>query len=255
MKPPISHRKGIPFFSHKSQGAFQADIYERYDDVVLRQVALHLGDELWGHYPMQQILDFADDFYPNDPHQHILEIGCGVGRWIALLAKRFPESSCWGIDYSYQMLKQANSFWLTGKDVTIDLSRKGFHETYIAKGSHIKNLKFGLADALELPFSSNSQNLIVNSFLLDRLEEPVPSLKEMFRVLKPRGRLIMITPLNFKKTEIWDTLYPANKIYDVLLNIGYNIIDWKEDMLINEPLDAHGNVIRWKCLGVVADKE
>ena len=254
MKPPLSHRKGIPFFCDKSEKDFLADIYERYDDVVLRQVALHLGDELWGHYPMQHILDFADDFYPSDPHQHILEIGCGVGRWIAHIAQRFPESNCWGMDYSYQMLKQANSYWVAGKDITIDLSNNGFPKTQVVKGKEIKNLNFGLANAADLPFSSDSQDLIVNSFLLDRLEDPIQGLQEMFRVLKPDGRLIMVTPLNFKKTQNWEALYPVNKIHDVLIDIGCSILEWKEEILINEPLDAHGNRITWKCIAVTASK-
>ena len=255
MKPPISHRKGIPFFCDKSEKDFLADIYERYADVVLRQVALHLGDELWGHYPMQQVLDFADDFYPYDPHQHILEIGCGVGRWIAHLAQRFPKTTCWGIDYSYQMLKQANSFWVAGKDITIDLSNNGFPKTQVVKGKEIKNLKFGLADASDLPFSGNSHDLIVHSFLLDRLEDPIQCLREMFRVLKSGGRLVMVTPLNFKNAKLWDTLYPVIKINDVLTHIGYSILEWQEDLQIIESLDAHGNSISWKCLGVVAGKE
>ena len=255
MKDPISYRNGIPFFCHKSNSAFQADIYERYDDMVLRQVALHFADELWGNYPMQGILDFANDYYLESTDQNILEIGCGVGRWIALLAKRFPESTCWGIDYSYQMLKQANNLLVLGNDITVDLSNKGFNKTHIVQGDHIKNLKFGLANAAELPFPNNSQNLIVNSFLLDRLEEPVSSLGEMYRVLTPNGRLIMVTPLNFKQSQSWDALYPVSKIHDVLADIGYKILKWKEDILINEPLDVHGNLLQWKCLGVVAVKE
>ena len=153
------------------------------------------------------------------------------------------------------MLKQANSFWVAGKDITIDLSNNGFPKTQVVKGKEIKNLKFGLADAADLPFSSDSQDLIVNSFLLDRLEDPIQGLQEMFRVLKPGGRLIMVTPLNFKKTQNWEALYPVNKIKDILVEIGFSILKWLEDLQIIESLDAHGNSISWKCLGVVAGKE
>jgi len=254
MKSTISYRKRIPFFCHKSEADFQADMYERYDDMVLRQVALHLGDELWGHYPMQHILDFAKDFYPSDPDQYILEVGWGVGRWIAHLAQRFPESTCWGIDYSYQMLKQANRFWVEGYDISLDVSNKGFDSILLLKGHQFKNLSFGLADAVDLPFYDDSQDLIVNSFLLDRLEDPIRSLHEMFRILKPGGKLIMVTPLNFRNADLWDALYPVNKIKDILIEIGFSILAWQEDLQIIEPLDAHGNSISWKCLGVVVTK-
>ena len=255
MKPPLSHRKAIPFFCHKSEAAFRADIYERYDDTVLRQVGLHLADQLWGQYPMQVILDFAADHYPTHEPQHIVEIGCGVGKWIAQLAQQFPDSSCWGIDYSYQMLKQANSYWVQGKDITLDSSNKGFDTIPVLQGHKLKNLNFGLADTVDLPFADDSQDLVVNSFLLDRLAEPVRGLQEMYRVLRPHGRLILATPLNFKTADHWDQLYPAHKIHTLLIDMGFAIMEWQEDLLIHEPLDAHGNRITWKCIAVVAYKE
>ncbi|MEL7020812.1 MAG: methyltransferase domain-containing protein, partial [Bacteroidota bacterium] len=125
MKSPLSHRNGIPFFCHKSAKDFQRDVYERYDEMVVRQSALHLADQLWKSYPMQRVLDFAASYYTSAPGQHIAEVGCGVGRWIAHIAQTLPLSNCWGIDYSYQMLRRANEFWRLGKEVTIDLSSKG----------------------------------------------------------------------------------------------------------------------------------
>jgi ubiquinone/menaquinone biosynthesis C-methylase UbiE len=254
MKSPLSYRKAIPFFCHKSEAAFRADPYERYEDMVLRQVALHLADELWGGYLMQGILDFADaSSYPDDP-QHIVEIGCGVGKWIAELAQRYPESDCWGIDYSYQMLKQAHDYWVQGQDITLDVSNKGFDTIPVLKGHELKNLSFGLADAVDLPFDNDSQDLIVNSLLLDRLSDPIRGLQEMYRVLRPHGRLIMATPLNFQHADHWDRLYPAYKVREVLIDFGFTITAWQEDLLIHEPLDAHGNRITWKCVALAATK-
>lgn len=246
-------RKGIPFFHQKTELEFQQDIYESYDKMVVRQSALHLADPLWGRYPFQPIFDFAEKHYPKTSEINILEIGCGVGRWIATLAKQYPKSACWGIDYSYQMLKRANEYWVKGKEITIDLTDKGLSQQS-QKGEQLHNLKFGLAKAEKLPFDENSQDIIVNSFLLDRLENPLKALKEMYRVLKPTGKLIAVSPLNFKKTEHWEMYYPPSQLLSILKEIGFDILEWNEDIIVDEPLDGRGNVVRWKCLGFVVEK-
>ena len=151
------------------------------------------------------------------------------------------------------MLKCANEFWVKNQEISIDLADKGLAKKF-QKGEQLNNLKFGLAKAEKLPFEDNSQEIVVNSFLLDRLENPIEGLKEMYRVLKPRGKLIVISPLNFKKAEHWEMYYPPSRLSNILKEIGFEILDWKEDIIINEPLDVHGNVVRWKCLGLVAKK-
>ncbi len=253
MRQPISHRKGIPFYYPKSALEFQQDMYERYDEIVTRQSLLHNADLLWGGYPFQPVFDFAERHYPQGDNINILEIGCGVGRWIAGLAKRYPDSTCWGIDYSYQMLKRANEFWIAGKEVVLDGSDRGLGQSSIQR-EQIENLKLGLAKAEDLPFDDNTQNLVVNSFLLDRLEEPRKGLEEMYRVLQVGARLIVVTPLNFKRAQHWELLYPSHKISELLKEIGFTIVDWQEDIHVNEPLDRHGNYLSWKCLGFVVEK-
>lgn len=254
MKTPLRYRNNIPFFYDKTELDFKKDIYERYDEMVVRQTALHFADEVWGSYPMQDILDFAGEHYQNYQNHHILEIGCGVGRWIGSVAKRFPGSKCWGIDYSYQMLKRAREYWVEGKTIDVDLRNKGFPETLTLNGYPLKNLQFGLSKATDLPFKNESQDLVLNSFLLDRLESPLEGLQEMYRVLKPKGKLILITPLNFNKAEHWQAFYPPETLNLVLKGVGFDILDSQEDVLIREPLDARGNIIQWKCLGVLGIK-
>jgi len=253
MLPPINIRKGIPFFHQKTELEFQQDVYERYDEMVVRQSALHLADQLWGRYPFQPIMDFAEKHYPNTTAINILEIGCGLGRWIATMANQFPKSTCWGIDYSYQMLRYANEFWVEGQELSIDLSDKGLGQLTLRR-AQLNNLKFGLAKAEKLPFEDNSQQLVLNSFLLDRLENPIAGLKEMYRVLNPTGKLIVVSPLNFKKAAHWEMFYPSCQLSNVLEKIGFEILEWKEDIIVNEPLDRHGNFVRWACLGFVARK-
>ncbi len=250
MHPPLRHRHQIPFFYPKSEKEFQEDSYERFDPMVIRQSALHLMDELWRHYPMQAVLDFSKQIEFPDNISSIAEIGCGVGRWIAELAKRFPSADCWGIDYSYQMLKRAQEVWVAGDEVYINLARYGFSTAHKIRRRSLSNLQFGLAKANDLPFADESQDLVINSFLLDRLNDPIQGLGEMRRILRPGGNLILITPLNFLLPKLWDLYYPPIKLHNLLIKMGFEIMDWQDDMMIDEPLDRRGNVVRWRCVGM-----
>ena len=253
MHSPIYNRRDIPFFHDKTDLEFKQDDYERYHEMVVRQSALHLADQFWGRYPFQPNLDFGEKYYIKEQEINILEIGCGVGRWIASLAKLYPKSKCWGIDYSYQMLKRANEFWVRGQEISIDLKDRGLGQILL-KGERIHNLKFGLAKAEKLPHENSSQQLIVSSFLLDRLENPMLCLKEMFRVLKPNGQLVLISPLNFKTANHWTMYYPPRQLSKIVNEIGFEILDWQEDMIVHEPLDVQGNYIAWKCLAFAVTK-
>lgn len=255
MKNPITYRMQIPFFHKKTEAEFKEDIYERYNDMVIRQTALHLGDELWDGYPLQPILDFSTTYLTKIKNPKILEIGCSVGRWIAELAQAYPEGTHWGLDYSYQMLKRAHEFWIDEKDIYLDLTHKGAANTIELKSHALKNLNFGLAKAESLPNSNNSQDLVLNSFLFDRLKDPLKGLSEMYRVLKVDGVMIFISPLNFYKKKHWEEFHPPIKIFHKLTQMGFEILEWKEGMILEEPLDCRGNVVKWNCVAFVAKKK
>ncbi len=253
MRAPFLHRKSIPFFYDKSPVEFQKDRYERYDPMVIRQVALHLADDLWKQYPLQPVLDFAQPYLPTSPRT-ITELGCSVGRWIATLAQQYPKATCWGLDFSYQLLKQAKDYWIDQKEIRLDSARLGFSEIKNISGYGISNLDFGLAKAADLPFADNTQDLMLHSFLIDRVANPAAALREHFRVLSPGGILIFVTPLNFQEAKLWSDYFPAIKIHQLLTQLGFSILDWQEDLEITEPLDARGNAVVWRTIGVVAQK-
>ena len=221
--------------------------------MVIRQTALHLADHLWGQYPLQPVLDFAQPHLPASP-QNIVELGSSVGRWIGTLAEQYPIATCWGMDFSYQLLKRAKEFWIEKKTIQIDTSKLGFSGIKNLEGVALENLHFGLAKASALPFEDNSQDLVVHSFLLDRVADPLTTLREHYRILSPNGILIFVTPLNFQAAKLWENYYPAIKIYQLLINLGFSILDWKEDLEITEPLDARGNAVVWQTIAVVAQK-
>lgn len=253
MKAPTEFRLQIPLFHNKTKVEFQKDPYERYDKMVVRQTALHLADELWGKYPFQKTMDFAVPYLPDIDNLKIIELGCGVGRWVATLAMHYPNGQFWGIDYSYQMLKRANEYWIEGEKVLLDLSVSGF-PTIELHGHELTNIKFGLAKAEQLPFDDNSQDVVLSSFLLDRLEDPLKALKEMYRILRPGGTMILVSPFNFIEREHWKKYHPPIRIFHFLKDLGFEILEWNDDFRLEEPLDIRGNMIGWKCVGLVGRK-
>ncbi|NND34919.1 MAG: class I SAM-dependent methyltransferase [Saprospiraceae bacterium] len=253
MQTPHSYRKGIPFFYDKSASEFSRDRYERYDDLVKRQIFIHLTSQLSNAYHAQGILNFVIRNLSLPSGAKVVELGCSVGRLIGSLASVHSEVDFWGLDYSYQLVKAANDFWVQGKDVLVDTTDRGF-EARMIQGQTLKNLQFGLAMAEALPFEDQTQDVVLSSFLLERLQNPVIALEEMYRVLKIGGQMIMITPLNFTEAIHWRELYPVDKIRFQLMRIGFDIVKYNDQIMVKEPLDVHGNAIMWKCIGLVCRK-
>ena len=253
MKDPIRYRQEIPFFYDKSPNEFRLDPYERYDPMVLRQSLIHLSNSLWDNYAWEGIQDYIQDNWPRLISNDILEIGCGVGRLIGDLAQKYPDANCWGIDYSYQMLKRAKETWVDSKIYNLDGSKYGFESSIPIGGKSIKNLSFGLAKCESLPFDDHSQDIIFSSFLLDRLEDPLQGLKEMKRVLRLDGIVIIVTPLNFQISNNWQKFFPLKKLEKEIQDVGFNILDFQKDMIVYEPLDAMENSIHWRCVCMILE--
>ena len=109
-------------------------------------------------------------------------------------------------DLTIQMSKQVGA---TGEviisDINPDMLEQG-RRRLIDKGI-AGNVKFKVANAEELPFEDNSFNCVTIAFGLRNVTDKDKALKEMFRVLKPGGRLLV---LEFSKPVV-----PGlDKIYD-----------------------------------------
>lgn len=257
MRSPLHTRHHIHFYCEKPEAAFRLDPYERYDEMVVRQTALHLADQLWDGYPFQPVLDWVleklDGYIDEKQTPVWLDIGCGVGRLIGEIAQRFPAAQCWGMDYSYQMLRRAHEYWLAGQTIELDAAGRGFPPCQLT-GKALSNLSLGLTRAKDLPFADDTIHGITHSFLLDRTDDPLQALTEMYRVLAPEGKMLMVSPLNFQKKEHWQQFFPTAKLIRCVQSIGFRILDFQDNWIIEEPLDFRGNSLRWKCLRLLAKK-
>lgn len=120
--------------------------------------------------------------------QKALDLAGGTGEIAMKVAKRVGDSG-------HVVLSDINSSMLEeGKKHVIN---SGF----------INNISFELINAEEIPFPDNTFDLVTISFGLRNVTDKLKALKEMQRVIKPGGRLVV---MEFSKTN-----NPAlTKLYD-----------------------------------------
>ena len=253
LPPPLRARHGIPLYYDKTDNEFRADDYERFDGLVTRQAALHLHDELHGGYPFQPLLDWLLAWLPDRNNLVALDVGCSVGRLIAEIARRQPTWDCYGVDYSYQMLALARRFWVLGRPEPLRLDRFGWAGPQ-GQGQRMDNLSFLLAKAEALPFPDASVDLLLTTFLLDRVKNMHRLVEGFLRPCAPGALLLCVTPLNFLRADQWRDFYPPVKLLHHLENNGWEVLDWTDPFALREPLDARGNAVHWQCLRFVARK-
>lgn len=107
------------------------------------------------------------DLWKSVPPGRILEVGVGTGKNIPF----YPDGNeLTGIDFSPKMLEQARLVAKrTGKEVSLHL-----------------------ADVQALSFESNSFDTVVTSCVFCSVPDPTQGLREIYRVLKPGGKLVML---------------------------------------------------------------
>ncbi len=108
----------------------------------------------------------------------ILEIGCGTGRFCYLLSKEFPDKLIIGVDISETSLEFARKL----KDI-----------------SGAVNLCFQKEDMFSLPFPDRHFDVVftegvIEHFKLDCHPNYKTALREMIRVTKPGGKVLVAVP-------------------------------------------------------------
>jgi ubiquinone/menaquinone biosynthesis C-methylase UbiE len=103
-------------------------------------------------------------------HHSILDIGCGKGTTVAYLAREYDVRIV-GIDLSDEMISYCRS--------------------NIGEGKAPKSICFLIGDGEELPFCNSSFDIVITESAFSLSPDMELAAKEIGRVLKPGGRMIM----------------------------------------------------------------
>lgn len=154
----------------------------------------------WWHVAKRQlILRLLNRYFKKDKkHLRHLDIGCGTG----------------------MMLKELSECRL---NVGVDLS---FQALLHCKKRGLRNVT--LADLRQpIPFKSESFDIITMLDVLEHLDDDRFALKEVYRILKPKGLFILTVPAHPFLWTYWDEIlghkrrYRADSLREILKSSGY----------------------------------
>ncbi len=122
----------------------------------------------------------------------LLDIGCGTGRFLDFVKQAWPRLPVIGIDLSEPYIAEARRH----------LRHRGWARLLVAK-------------AEALPLADASQDAVTSVFLLHELPPKVrrAMLRELARVLKPGGRLVLVDSLQRGDEPDYDgmlEIFPQN---------------------------------------------
>jgi cytosine/adenosine deaminase-related metal-dependent hydrolase/ubiquinone/menaquinone biosynthesis C-methylase UbiE len=168
---------------------------------------------------------FLSRMLPDIGGLDVLDVGCGTGRWLHLLASHHPASLT-GVDASPQMLQRAS--------------------TKLGTTSRLH-----LGSCVALPVPSATADLVLASFVLSYLESVEDFARELHRVARP-GANIFLTDMhpdtasfhNWKRSfrandseeQLQSTFYSLKQISDVFRSCGFELLT-----RIEPGFDSHEN--------------
>ena len=141
------------------------------------------------------------------PSDRVLEVGFGHGRTIRLAAAQVRQGFVAGVDVSRDMVRMAQRRCL-------DLAGKGLIELMVG-------------DSRRLPYADTSFDKVLSVHTIYFWEEPIKDLGEMFRVLRPGGRLVLgfrAKSDNGSTSDFPETVYSfysIDKVSTLLASAGF----------------------------------
>lgn len=120
--------------------------------------------------------------------EKVLDCGCGEGLYLLAINETSQDAEIYGFDID---------------SASIEIAKK-----HLAKST---NVDFRIGNICNMPYPDNFFDKICCSEVLEHVEDDKKALKELRRILKPSGRLVITVPnLNFP--FLWD---PINKIAEI----------------------------------------
>lgn len=215
----------------------------------------------YGHILFQQ--QVAEPLYSrffallnSDPSpRRILDIGCGPARIAYDAAPALPQSEFICVDISKEMAHRAWQILVSGQSVPLPAwDYRGRPGTVFRHALRLQNVWIAQADALDLPFQSQSFDTVTAALLLCRVSNPLQAIHEVARVVRPGGQLILATPFAFNDPSHWQQFWPPAELQRVLAHSGFAIHQFEDGIPYEEIIDANGNSHRYRVSFCVAHR-
>lgn len=134
---------------------------------------------------------FVAELKRHAPSGTLVDVGCGPGYLIQVIAGAFPGLDIMGVDISDEMVKLGAE----------NMSRMGLSP----------QVAFRKGEAQGLPFGDNSVDFIVSTLSLHHWTDPMAAMDEFRRVLKPGGQfLVFDLRRDSRKLFYWLVLFAQN---------------------------------------------
>lgn len=124
----------------------------------------------------------------------VLEIGSGPGFYTSILLDNFNKIEITALDNDMEFLKYANE----------NLNNK-----------HSDRVIYVKDDITKLSLPDNRYDFVIARFVFQHLENPFKAISEIYRVLKPGGKIFIIDV----DSDLWGTTFPKNETISKINNI------------------------------------
>lgn len=143
----------------------QGKLYKIWSKVPVDYYQSGIKNNLFQKIWHQNKIDSVCDVINSIDFSNCLDVGCASGHMFSEIAKRFPKAKYFGIDVY---------------ENAIEYAKKNYPK-----------IEFKTASADNLPFRDNFFNLVIFYETIEHVENPIACLKEIKRVLKKGGILIL----------------------------------------------------------------
>ena len=145
-------------------------------------------------------------YFDRKLHSRLLDCGCGIGALSFSAAEMGYQVTA--IDTSPIFIDFC--LMLRGRPGPFEVELPGLGsfvrkaKLFVPSFFRDSQIEFLLGDALQMGFQDESFDFIVSSNVLDRVADPTLAVSEIYRSLRPGGRLIVSSPLD------WSLIYTPN---------------------------------------------
>ena len=149
-------------------------------------------------------------------NEKVLDVGCGLGKMTVGVAKHLKTGKVIGID----IWSKAEILGNSPERAYANAQIEGVHD----------RVEFKTGNVLSIPFPDNSFDVVTSSSVINNLNgdsDKIKALKEIFRVLRPGGRFLLLEPLRdlwgfltFTVLGVW-MLLPKDRWITLLEKTGF----------------------------------